>query len=246
MWTEDLDKADMPSWWDRQKDRVTLLTQLYSKQKRKKLIETIERLRHEVLMEFREDLRSELLDKLQASVDELNRGVIIRSREKDILNEDKPTSYFYTLEQKRQEQSIIDEVHVVDSNNVVKKYTTRDEVMTQIYEYNKKFYSKRGINREAAQSFVDSVPICLTPQQQQIMEAIITLKEIWDAIKGLKLNKTPGPDGIPLEFYERFFELIGKDLKELYSQSVSELVREGSCLSVLGRGHFVFSSLIFA
>jgi hypothetical protein len=39
-----------------------------------------------------------------------------------------------------------------------------------------------------------------------------TESEINEAIFSIKLNKAPGPDGFPAEFYQRFWETIKGDL----------------------------------
>ena len=42
--------------------------------------------------------------------------------------------------------------------------------------------------------------------------ALITLMEIQQALKSFKKDRSPGPDGQPVEFFLHFFELFGSDL----------------------------------
>lgn len=44
----------------------------------------------------------------------------------------------------------------------------------------------------------------LTEDNVQALDAVITLKEIQDAIKNLKSNSAPGPDGFTIGFYKTF------------------------------------------
>ena len=42
--------------------------------------------------------------------------------------------------------------------------------------------------------------------------ALVTLSEIELALKSFKKDRSPGPDGWPVEFFLHFFDLLGKDL----------------------------------
>ena len=43
--------------------------------------------------------------------------------------------------------------------------------------------------------------------------------EIYNSLKDLPANKTPGNDGLSKEFYLAFYDLLGKDLQECYKHS---------------------------
>ena len=43
----------------------------------------------------------------------------------------------------------------------------------------------------------------------------VTLGEIAEAVKAAKSNKAPGTDGIPVEFYQSFWEQIGPLFREM-------------------------------
>ena len=44
------------------------------------------------------------------------------------------------------------------------------------------------------------------------------MKEVYEAISQMELNKAPGPDGFPAEFYKTFWEIIRNDLMALFVQ----------------------------
>ena len=46
--------------------------------------------------------------------------------------------------------------------------------------------------------------------------------EIYRALNSLALNKTPGNDGLPVEFYVGNWEIISDDIVELYSTILNE------------------------
>ena len=59
----------------------------------------------------------------------------------------------------------------------------------------------------------------ISSDANDVCENEITLLEIRKAVKELAINKTPGPDGIPNEFYKIFLEDISDILHKSYSES---------------------------
>ena len=215
----DSDKGNMAIWWDMMKVRVVTETKRFCKKKREKLRKEIDELRKEVLCEENNDQWIILNDKLQVLVDELNKGVMIRSREKNILNEDRPTAYFYRLEDERQSKEKIEQIHDVDSNGkVIRVHKGEREVMAKLYEHHKDFYSRKEIDEDALQHYVDSIPLTISSEQRDLLSSVISEKELWDAIVSMKGNRTPGKDGIPVEFYKNFFELLKYDMLRLFNE----------------------------
>ena len=43
---------------------------------------------------------------------------------------------------------------------------------------------------------------------------MLSLGDIYNSLKDLPANKTPGNDGLSKEFYLAFYDLLGKDLHE--------------------------------
>ena len=58
--------------------------------------------------------------------------------------------------------------------------------------------------------------------QNIILTKRITKKEIQQSISEMAKGKTPGIDGLPMEFYEMFFNLIQNGLQQLYNTRLFE------------------------
>ena len=54
--------------------------------------------------------------------------------------------------------------------------------------------------------------------ENEILSDAFTEKEIREAIFQMELNKAPGPDGFPAEFYQTFWEVIKPDLLALFNE----------------------------
>ena len=55
-------------------------------------------------------------------------------------------------------------------------------------------------------------PSMIPPEEAHCLVDPVTLPEIEGALKYFKKDRSPGPDGWPVEFFLHFFELLGKDL----------------------------------
>jgi mannosylglycoprotein endo-beta-mannosidase len=56
----------------------------------------------------------------------------------------------------------------------------------------------------------------LSVEENNILTADFTEKEVHDAIMQMEKNKAPGPDGFPAEFYQKFWEVIKGDLMRMF------------------------------
>ena len=59
----------------------------------------------------------------------------------------------------------------------------------------------------------------LNVEEQEFLEKDLTLEELKDALASFADKKSPGEDGFTKEFYQTFFDLIGKGLLNSYNDS---------------------------
>ena len=62
----------------------------------------------------------------------------------------------------------------------------------------------------------------LDEKKKEYLENDITSTEILDALKKHKNNKSPGPDGIPIEFYKLYWPVVGTDLLEVFRKGLDD------------------------
>jgi hypothetical protein len=58
----------------------------------------------------------------------------------------------------------------------------------------------------------------LSNKENDLLIVDFTEKEVLYAISQMKLNKAPGPDGFPAEFYQKIWDVIKSDLMALFGQ----------------------------
>ena len=56
----------------------------------------------------------------------------------------------------------------------------------------------------------------ISDTQNQKLTKQIQITEIQQALQTMENGKSPGIDGIPVEFYKEFFDLLKKDLQDMF------------------------------
>uniref|UniRef100_UPI00358FD519 fucose-1-phosphate guanylyltransferase isoform X2 n=1 Tax=Myxine glutinosa TaxID=7769 RepID=UPI00358FD519 len=62
----------------------------------------------------------------------------------------------------------------------------------------------------------------LCEDQQQQLEPGISLGELTAALKGIQDGKAPGLDGLPVEFYKAFWDILGPTLLDIFQDSLEQ------------------------
>ena len=101
--------------------------------------------------------------------------------------------------------------------------TNGQAVINTFCEYYKTLYkSKKGARRGDMEDFFQAITVPTLPaKDMQDLEAPITLEEIKQAVAGMPNQKTPGPDGLPIEVYKRYGEVLLPELLRTLEGAVS-------------------------
>ena len=80
-------------------------------------------------------------------------------------------------------------------------------------------YKNNSVDLEIQQSLLANLDKHLTPDQQKLCEEPLWRDELSNALFTLANNKTPGSDGLPKEFYVKFWDLLAPILLDLFNFS---------------------------
>ncbi|GFR99073.1 reverse transcriptase [Elysia marginata] len=169
-----------------------------------------------------------------------SRGAQIRARIKWVEEGEKSTKFFLNLEKTRAQGNIINRL-VRQDNTIVSSST---EILNEIRNYYGNLYKENKTEKEIMQStslFSKNIIFPQLKEEEKIKcDEELSEQEISFALKTMKNRSSPGPDGIPVEFYKMFW----KDLKKLfieamkYSQNIGKLSptqRQGT-ISLIHKG----------
>ena len=129
---------------------------------------------------------------------ELTHGVLFRTKAKWTMEGERNTKYFYSLEKSKGSSRTCVALHDEE-----RKCISDDP--NQILQLQRKFYQEL-YTADTTVNFdlVNETSQSILENSLAAMEEQLSLEELKTAAKGLNNNKSPGPDGIPIEFYKVF------------------------------------------
>ena len=157
-----------------------------------------------------ENTKADLEDKLI----ERAKGIMFRSKVKWYEEGEKNTKYFYALEKAKYNSKTC--YKVLSGNREI-------EDPQMILEEQRKFYKElykedTEVNFTLENKYNIKVPEGIKKDQ----DIQISLQNIQEAIRLMKNNKTPGQDGLPVDFYKVFWN----DLKEVFYEMIIQVYQE--------------------
>ena len=183
----------------------------------KKLEEKISMLDKEISKSGQEDLvaeRKTLKEELDVLYQEKAIGAQIRAKIKYIEEGEQSTSYFLATEKYRQSNNVIS---ALTKNNIT--YFEDLEVLSIARDCYTDLYTSKKPSPESINDFVDSVNLpLLSENRRDVCDGEVSFQECERAINNIKSNKSPGEDGLPIEFYKAFWNEIGQFLVDVYNE----------------------------
>ena len=131
--------------------------------------------------------------------------IIIRSKKQSIINEEISNKYFYLCKQQKETKKHIKQLQ----NDKNEKFLGMHIFLSNNIHQTSKL---RGNKNQLLTKILNK----LQTQQNEKIRSYINKNELKQAINQMENNKSPGLDGIPIEFYKTFYEVIENDLLQLY------------------------------
>ena len=141
-------------------------------------------------------------------------GTIIRSKEMTIINEERPNKYFYLKEQQKQAKKHIKQLQNEKKNEIL---TTNTEILKECSQFYKNLYSKQKNCIETQNEILTNLLNLMKNELNEQLTKRLNKNEIKQAIYQMENDKSPGIDGIPVEFYKTFYDTLENDLIQLYN-----------------------------
>lgn len=129
-------------------------------------------------------------------------GFILRSKAKIIDIGEKNSSYFANLEKKRSETKLISQLNKKD-----KIITDQKEILKETENFYRNLYAKRN-TQNSIYNFFDENITKLNETETNQCEGLLSEEECSKALKEMKNQKSPGSDGLTVEFYKIFWNAI--------------------------------------
>ncbi len=143
-------------------------------------------------------------------------GYQIRSRAKYVQEGEKNSSYFLKLEQAHQTYNRIDQL--IDKDGQI--IDTDPGILSECVIFYDDLYKSTNPDTDKIDKYLDSVKSLKTLDDidSNKCEGLISRHECETVLKRMKNNKSPGPDGLPVEFYKTFWDLLGTELVDTFNE----------------------------
>ena len=209
-------KLNAQTKWEMCKIRIKEYTIKYSKQKSCERKQLFSKLQHDFLETSKrvDDNPSEenikKLEEIKKNIDQWLtykcRGAFVRSRQKWMEKGEKSTKYFLQAEKRNARKKEID---CIKKNGKI--ITNQECILGEIGSYYTDLYSKtpdsgNPIEIDSYLATVDT-PL-LTDDEALLCEGILTEEECHEAIFSMSNNKSPGSDGLSVEFYKCLWDSV--------------------------------------
>ena len=165
---------------------------------------------------------------LDQIINEKAQGAYIRSRAQNYEEGERNSKYFFNIEKRNSYKKSINKLKIANST------ITDDQniILEEMKSFYKSLYTKQPLQNGS--EFLNNLrpPPNIPLDNENKLKQEIELAEINKAIKNMQPNKSPGEDGLPIEFYRVFWT----DIKHLLFNSYKYSLEIGSLSITQKRG----------
>ncbi|KAJ8257372.1 hypothetical protein GJAV_G00184900 [Gymnothorax javanicus] len=144
---------------------------------------------------------------------EERKKLTFRSKLQGLEEDEKCTRYFFRRARSK-------------ANNISALYNSSGVVVSEaaeVQEVARQFYEGLFSERPSDEALMDTFLGSLTRRLgEEFMEAELSTEELTQAARSMNHHKAPGPDGIPAEFYQAFWDLLKEDVAEVFRAAYRE------------------------
>ena len=237
-----LKKSCFPSlqkWWDVGKSKIKGLSVEFGSAKKKSSLEArslLTNLASHLKCRLDEGLVScqDAYDSTLASLAKLDladaEAAKVRSRVRWAEEGETSSAYFLRLEKKHGEASWFSAIR-----------NDRDEIVTDIggiidawVSFYTDLFSACATDQTIQSNMLDCLYLSLPPSDVPVCEGLLTCDEVLLALNGMARGKSPGSDGLTVEFFLKFWDVLGSDLVEVFNSSYRDgLLPSSSCKGLI-------------
>jgi len=139
---------------------------------------------------------------------EAARGAQVRSRIRWVEKGEQSSAYFFWLEKKRAADRRISALRESDGT-IVSDIAGLCDFIPYFYSG---LFASEPTDVAARESLLNNICSTLTSEQSSFCDGLLSIGECCAAPLGMAKSKVPGSDGLPMEFYVKFWDVLGADL----------------------------------
>ena len=119
------------------------------------------------------------------------------------------SGYFFSLEQKHRSKQTMSAIKDPETGTV---HHDPIDILGVWRTYYEQLFTAQSCDSPTQDHLLSKLVRTLAPGERELCEGLLTSEECEAALKGMSAGKTPGSDGFLMEFYSRFWPVLGADL----------------------------------
>ncbi|CAM2097210.1 unnamed protein product [Caretta caretta] len=163
-------------------------------------------------------------EELRALEDHQAQGALVRSRIRLLREMDRGSRFFYALEKTRGAKKHVTCLLTEDSAPLMDPV----EMCGRARDFYTSLFSPDPTDPGACRVLWEELPMVSVGNRDRL-ELPLTLAEFSEALHRMPTNKSPGMDGLTVEFYRAFWDILGPDLATVWAESLQGGVLPLSC-----------------
>lgn len=199
-------------WWDDLKSKVLSMGRKVQRYNRKENIREHAALYEEFLGCPSGIRKDSLKQKVKTAVEKVSKEDWFQAKVEQRSHFEKCSHSFFKTIRQDKKNSFVDKVQ--DENMIIKDL---DMMMDYFVDNFSSLYSKKLVEGMRLDRFFEGVTLISENKVQD--DGIISMEEVRKIVFRMASDKCPGNDGIPVEFYQRYFNTIGPFLVKMFNVS---------------------------
>ncbi|KAJ4946367.1 hypothetical protein JOQ06_024034, partial [Pogonophryne albipinna] len=152
-------------------------------------------------------------------------GALVRSRFLNTNEMDAPTSFFFDLEKKNGQRRVIHSL----LSDTGQEITEPSQIRRRAVSFYSTLYTSEYEEGETlSEGFCNELPQVSEETNSQL-EGPLTIQELQTALQGMQGRRAPGIDGLSVEFYKAYWDVLSHDLLDVFNESLASGSMPMSC-----------------
>ena len=164
--------------------------------------------------------KNNLVSSLEAHYLQKAKAAQIRSRVNWVEQGEKSTKFFLGLEKHHQKHNMITAL-----KTSTKKLSDFESILQEMVRFYTDLYSSKDIEESLMDEYLEKTNMesVLNEKEIALCEGPLSIDECTETISKMKKNKSPGIDGLPVEFYQTFWN----EIKHMVVNALNESYQNG-------------------
>ncbi|KAK2897108.1 hypothetical protein Q8A73_013488 [Channa argus] len=229
-----LNFSSLRQWWEVDKAQTRVYCQQYTSYSTARIKTAVRELEADITHLEKElhggsdpDTRRVLQEKrleLSSFLHERIKGALVRSRLLQLEHMDAPSSFFFNLE-----KSVARRKQMTCLKLPGGRLTSNpSEMRRHAVDFYSDLFSAEDCNMEHREKLLDGLPQ-LAQEELAALDSPLTLEELTDVVNQMATGRAPGIDGLSIDFFKRFWNVIGPDLHAVFMECLDRVSLPVSC-----------------